>query len=402
MDREQKLPNTHETAFDIGSITKQLTGAAIMRLHEEGQLDLQASLAELFEDVPEDKAGITVHQLLTHTAGFAGALGDDYEPIEQDAYLQRAWDIPLSVVPGTLHWYSNVGYSILGAIIERITGRAHEAYLQDEMLRPLGMEHTGYVGPVWDPSKVALGYAEGEVDDPLKRPHAPDGYYWNLRGIGGLLSTTTDLTRWSDGLLGGEVLGAAALQVYLTPHVPEGLGSDAAYAYGWAIEDTAEGRLVSHTGGNGFFSADVRQYVDADLLVITLANEANVEADMLATNLAAAALPALPSADELPEPPPLAIDREEVFENSSESLLAPIHFTLDQDAAVAGFFIALEAGSATFRVLDPDGEVFDTGSTQPGVPLERIIAIPPRPGRWQLEVELVDATGELFMAWQWD
>jgi CubicO group peptidase (beta-lactamase class C family) len=131
-DREQSLPNTHQTAFDIGSITKQLTGAASMRLHEQGRLDLQASLAELFEDVPEDKAGITVHQLLTHTAGFAGALGDDYEPIEQDAYLLRAWDTPLSVVPGTLHWYSNVGYSILGAIIERVTGEAYEAYLQDD------------------------------------------------------------------------------------------------------------------------------------------------------------------------------------------------------------------------------------------------------------------------------
>lgn len=401
-DREQGRPNTLDTAFDIGSITKQFTGAAIMRLHEQGRLDLQASLGELFEGVPADKAAITVHQLLTHTAGFAGALGDDAEPIEREAYLERAWSRPLSAYPGTLHWYSNAGYSILGAIVERLTGSAYEAHLVEELLRPAGIQHTGYLSPVWDRSKVAVGYLEDEIDDPLARPHAPDGYYGNLRANGGLLSTAADLTRWSDALLGGEVLGPDALTLYLTPHVPEGLGSDGHYAYGWGLQDTEVGRLVSHTGGNNFFFADVRQYVDADLLVIVLANEANLAAETLSLDLAAAVLPALPSADEQPEPPPLAIERLEVFEDATLSFSESIELAPDRDGAVAGFFIGLEAGSAAFRVLAPGGEVFDEGNGHAGEPVERVLAIPARPGVWQLEVDVDDATGELFIGWFWD
>jgi len=401
-DRERGVPNTVDTAFDIGSITKQFTSAAVMRLYEHGQLDVQDRLGELFEAVPEDKAGITVHQLLTHTAGFAGALGYDDEPIEREAYLQRAWERPLSVAPGALHWYSNVGYSLLGAIVERLTGKAYEEYLAGELWRPLGIEHTGYIGPVWDPSLVALAYADGDVDDPLQRPHAPDGYYWNLRANGGLLSTLADLTRWSDALLGGEVLGPDALERYLRPHVREGLGSDGAYAYGWRVQDTPVGRLVSHTGGNGFFFAEVRQYVEADLLVITLANEANDAADALSTDLAAAVLPSLPSAGDLPEPEPLAIDRVETVENATQSFVESIEFPADRDAAVAGFLIELEAGSASFRLLAPGGEVFETGSGDAGAPVERVIAVPPTPGRWQLEVDVQDATGQVFLAWSWN
>jgi CubicO group peptidase (beta-lactamase class C family) len=402
-DREQGLPNTPETAFDIGSITKQFTAAAIMRLYEQGRLDLQAPLGELFEGVPGDKAGVTVHQLLTHTAGFASALGDDDEPIERAAYLQRAWDRPFSVQPGTLHWYSNAGYSILGAIVERLSGRSYDEHLVGELLRPLGIEHTGYLGPVWDPSKVALGYLEdGTVDDPLARPHASDGYYWNLRANGGLLSTLADMTRWSDALLGGDVLGPEALERYLTPHVREGLGSEAHYAYGWSVQETPVGRLITHNGANGYFFAEVSQYVDAELLVIMLANESNAAADTLALDLAAAVLPALPSADVLPDPEPLAIDRVETIEDATQSLVETIEFTAEHDAAVAGFFIDLEAGSATFRLRAPGGEVFETGSTRPGEPLERIIVVPPRPGPWRLEVDLEGATGEVFFAWLWD
>lgn len=400
--RDEGLANTLETAFDIGSITKQFTGAAIMRLHEQGQLDLQAPLATLFDGVPEDKGAITVHQLLTHTAGFAGALGDDDEPVQRDEYLQRAWDRPLTAEPGSLHYYSNTGYSILGALIERVTGRSYDEYLRSEVLLPAGVSETGYIGLELEPSRVAVGYAEGEADDPLARPHPPDGYYWNLRANGGLLSTAADLARWFDALLGGEVLGAEALATYLTPHVREGLGSDARYAYGWAVSDTPAGRLYFHNGGNGYFYAEVRQYVDAELLVIVLANEESDVVLGLPDDLAHAVLPELPSASDLPEPPPLAIEREEILDGSSESFVESVELDAGQDRAVAGFLISLEAGSARYRVRAPGGDVYSQGQTRSGELLERLIVIPPRAGTWQLEVDTDAATGELFFAWVWD
>ena len=199
---------------------------------------------------------------------------------------------------------------------------------------------------------------DGEGGAP-QRPHAPDGYYWNLRANGGVLSTVADLTRWTDALLAGEVLGPEALERYLTPHVPEGLGSDGYYAYGWAVENTPVGRLVWHTGGNGFFFAEVRRYIEADLLLVLLSNESNAVADTLATELAAAVLPELPSPDELPQPEPLAIDREESFEDATQTFTESIELTDDRTAGVAAFFVELEAGSASYRLLAPGGDVFD-------------------------------------------
>lgn len=401
-DRERGLPNTEDTAFDIGSVTKQFTGAAIMRLYEQGELELETPLGELFEGVPQDKRAITVHQLLTHTAGFTSNLGDDNEPILRDAYLERAWSTPLSAEPGTLHWYSNTGYSLLGAIIERLTGRPYEAYLVEELLRPAGLHETGYLTANIDRSRAALGYAEDDVDDPLERPHAPDGYYWNLRANGGLLSTAADLARWSDALRSGDVLGRKALRRYLAPHVPEGLGSDAYYAYGWAVSETPVGRLISHNGGNGFFFADVRQYVDADLLVVVLSNEATEAAYRLPFDLAHAALPRLPSSDDVPEPPPFPIDRLEELEDTTEVIVESVELTSEHERGTAGFFIELESGSVRYRVRAPDGELVLEAEAEAGRRVERLVAIPQRLGRWQLEIDAEAATGVVFFAWAWD
>jgi hypothetical protein len=192
--------------------------------------------------------------------------------------------------------------------------------------------------------------------------------------------------------------------------VREGLGSDGYYAYGWAVSDTEAGRLIWHDGGNGFFFADVRQYVDADLLVIVLSNEESDAAGRLPFDLAHAVLPELPSADDVPEDPPLAIDREETLEDTTESFVETIDISAEQISAaqgeqglaVAGFFAELETGSVRYRVRAPDGSIFIEGESRDEELLERLVAIPPRVGRWQLEVDAEAATGELFFAWASD
>ena len=400
--RDAGVPNSPETAFDIGSITKQFTAAAITQLHERGELELQAPLRSFFEAVPEAKANITVEQLLTHTAGFPNAIGFDEEPILRDDYLQRAWDWPLAADPGALFWYSNTGYSILGAILEQLTGRAYDDYLREALLLPAGLHDTGYHGLEIEPSRVAVGHFEDQIDDPLERPHAADGYYWNLRANGGTLSTLTDLARWSDALLGGDVLGPAALERYLAPHVREGFGERFSYAYGWEISDTEAGQLVSHTGGNGFFFATVRQYVDADLLVIVLSNEATEEAFELQFDLAHAVLPELPSAADRPQPAPYPLERSEALAASSESFTESVDFTAEHERAVATFFTYLDSGSVRFRLMAPDGVIFAEGEATPGVLLERAIPIPRRLGPWRFEVDTDTATGPLDFAWAWD
>lgn len=121
-DREAKLPNTPATVHAIGSITKQFTSACILKLQEGGRLSVQDSLGKYFTDAPADKRDITLHQLLTHSAGFPGAIGDDNEPIDGGAFATLAMKAPLGFKPGTGYEYSNVGYSLLGIIVEKVSG----------------------------------------------------------------------------------------------------------------------------------------------------------------------------------------------------------------------------------------------------------------------------------------
>src|SRR5262245_56723700 len=116
-------PITAETVFSTGSITKQFTATAILKLETQGKLSVQDELGRWFDAVPADKSGITLHQLLTHTAGFPGAIGDDRERIGRDVYVQRALATPLLFSPGSRYEYSNVGYSLLAAIVEKASGQ---------------------------------------------------------------------------------------------------------------------------------------------------------------------------------------------------------------------------------------------------------------------------------------
>lgn len=292
-DREAERPNMPDTVFDIGSLTKQLTGAAIVALADRGDLGLEDTLADHFAMVPPDKAGITIHELLTHTAGFVGALGSDQEVIEIGEYLERLWSSELIAEPGTEYHYSNVGYSVLAAILEQISGTSYDQVISAELFTPAGMSDTGYLLPQWPPERIAIGYLGPIGLSPFDIPWADDGPYWHLRGNGGVLSTTADLLRWHDALAEGTVLDAEATEIYQTPYVDEGFFGHSFYAYGWVIEPTPAGDLIWHDGGNGFFFAEMLRFVEADLVIIMLANEESAPSLDLTRDIAMAALPVL-------------------------------------------------------------------------------------------------------------
>lgn len=270
---ETNTPCTVETVFDIGSLTKQLTAAAIMAKVDAGDLALDDPLSTFFPSVPADKADITIHQLLTHTAGMPDVLGDDYDPIDRDDFVALAFATPLLSPPGTAHAYSNVGYSILGAILELQTGESYEDALAASLFAPAGLDHTGYVLPDWASQTVAHGYAGGTAfGSPLDQPWDTDGPYWHLRANGGVLSTAPDMIAWHEALLGTAVLSDASKTAMFTPHVEEEPGSDSFYGYGWVVQDTPVGKLVWHNGGNDFFFADFWRFLDADVTVLVASN----------------------------------------------------------------------------------------------------------------------------------
>ena len=288
-NRELATPNTVDTVFDIGSITKQYTAALVMALQEAGRLGVGDRLTDHFGDVPDDKADITIHQLLTHTAGLGDGFGADDVPIGLDVYLALTWATPLRFEPGTMHRYSNAGYSIAAAIAEAVSGQSYEAALRSYVLGPAGLDATGYLLPDWSERTLAIGYGEwGRRED--RRFWEEDGPYWNLRGNGGLLSTAEDLLKWHDALSAKSVLRADSIDAMQGRQVDETSGRGNAgvrfYGYGWVTEDMPPVGVVHwHDGGNGSFHAFVGRAADEDTVVITLANESSDVSHQLAGSL---------------------------------------------------------------------------------------------------------------------
>lgn len=258
-DHEAGTAADCETVYDIGSVTKQFTAAAVVKLQMQGRLRVSDPIGRFFAGVPEDKRGITVRHLLTHTAGLVDALGDDYEPLTRQDMVAGALASELRTQPGARYHYSNLGYSLLAAIIETVSGLGYEDYLAQELFSPAGMTDTGYVLPDWDPDDVAVEYDAQDRPHgrPYDHPWAADGPYWNLRGNGGMLSTAHDMGRWLLALEGDQVLDAQALAELFRPRVVEDSSGETRYAYGWVVADTPFGTVHWHNGGNGWAYAEL-------------------------------------------------------------------------------------------------------------------------------------------------
>jgi CubicO group peptidase (beta-lactamase class C family) len=286
-DRENGIPYGPDTVFTVGSITKQFTAAAILKLETQGKLKVEDPIAKYLPGVPEDKRGITLHHLLTHTSGLESDFAGDYEAVERDDYVKRVLASKLRTKPGETYEYANSGYSLLGAIVEIASGKPYESYLRENLFLPAGMNETGYRLPTWDPKRLAVGYRGGERwGKSTEKPWAKDGPYWALRANGGILSTVDDLYRWDRALRGDAVLPAKAKEKMYTRHVREGM-QDSWYGYGWALMDApGAGHLVMHNGGNGIFYADFLRFVDEDLVVILSTNDSKIRGGRAAEALA--------------------------------------------------------------------------------------------------------------------
>ncbi len=283
-NRATNQPYTVDMVSCIGSVSKQFTGAAIVKLEMMGKLKTSDPISKYLPGVPADKQGITIHHLLTHTAGFSGDQGgSDEEPIERDTLVARVLAQPLVSKPGEQFEYSNEGYSLAGAIIERVSGQGYEAFLREHLFLPADMAETGYQLPNWPMTKLPMGYGPqgGEWGRVYKNGWLPDGPGWWLRANGGIHSSLDDLYRWHLALESTKVLSADALKQYLNGHAPA-MGGEM-YAYGWGVQKTRRGStVVTHNGGNGFFFTDFRRYVDEKVVIIAMSNQPVIPATQLA------------------------------------------------------------------------------------------------------------------------
>lgn len=278
------IPYTSETVIEIGSITKQFTAAAILRLEMDGKLSVNDPITKFFKNVPPDKQGITLHHLLTHSSRIRNGFGGDYDlKATRDWIVEQA--LASKLLPGEIgkdYTYSNAGYSLLGAVVEIASGMGYEHYMREHIFKPAGMMHTGYQLPDWSGMVIARGVARNGKDwgTPREHPWLPDGPCWNLRANGGMLTTLADLYRWHLALENNTVLSAEAREKFETGYVQEGPRARSKYAYGWAIFTTRWGtKLVAHNGGNGIFFCDFRRFVEDDSVIVIASNKSTHSAE---------------------------------------------------------------------------------------------------------------------------
>ncbi|AXR05026.1 serine hydrolase domain-containing protein [Salinimonas sediminis] len=274
--RNSDIPITTATLFDIGSVTKQFTAAAIIMLQDQQKLSVNDTLARFFPKVPHDKQSITVHQLLTHTSGLPAGLGvGDFEHIGTTAFFNRLMATPLRAAPGEQFHYSNVGYSLLARIIELVADDDYERVLQTLLFRPAGMMHTGYLAFDASSSVTAAGYKSGVVMTPttLSRYKADGQVSWALKGNGGIISSIDDMYNWYLALRNHVVLSEAQVELLTTRHVVENAERNQSYGYGWSIFSSPRGnKMIGHNGSNGVYYFDFRWLPDDDLAILYASN----------------------------------------------------------------------------------------------------------------------------------
>lgn len=273
-NRETHTPFSATTLSTIGSITKPLTATGIMILIEKGMIKTDDPLTRFFKNVPEDKKAITVHQLLTHSAGFPGAIGDDYASVDADAFQALVWKEELLFPPGTGYEYSNVDYSLLGMIIEKISGMTYSAFLEKYIFKPAGMQTAGYHNTTADYTRLAQGYTrEGKRWGTTKEKNWQGNEpYWHLKANGGMLVSSEDMFHWYLALKHNTILSEKTQTLQLKPYVREGEHGDTYYSYGFVVD--TEGNCVQHNGGNGIFKADFRWFPHLDIFLYAFTNDA--------------------------------------------------------------------------------------------------------------------------------
>ncbi len=265
-DRHGSIANSPETLFEIASLSKQFTAAAILKLETLGKLSTDEPM-ERYLPVPKAYEGITIYHLLTHTGGLppgGGGRGMDLARAVGDHLV-----LPPKQAPGKKFAYSNVDYAPLAGIVEIASGQKFETFCREQLFVPAGMQNTGFCGETFAGNKVALGYRgdEGDGRQPQRDPYPPyDEFGYEYRGMGGVLTNAVDLHRWVIALRGEDVLSKEAKAKFFKPF----LGN---YACGWEVFDFPDGRqCIGHGGSVSGFVCKLWMFPTENSLLLVLSN----------------------------------------------------------------------------------------------------------------------------------
>ena len=308
-DLEHGVPATVETVYRIGSITKQFTAAAIMRLVEQGKVGLQDDITKYLPDYPTQGHKVTIHHLLTHTSGIKSytSLGPKFwgeaalHDLDDDKMLELFKNEPFDFDPGAKYLYNNSAYYLLGVVIKKVTGTPYAEHVQKTIFEPLGLRNTLYC----DERPIVPHRAQGyEVTDGRVVNDGPISM--NTPGAAGALcSNVLDLLAWQRAFNADRLVSAASRRLMTTKTTLIDK-SESSYGYGLGLGDLEGHRSIAHGGGINGFITQLSYFPDDSLTVVVLGNTGSAPSARVAGTIARLVL-GLP----LPKPKDLATTAEE-------------------------------------------------------------------------------------------
>lgn len=273
-DSSYKAPDEN-TVFEIGSLTKTFTASLIFQLQEEGRLHIEAALGDFLADLPAAWRALPLSMLLSHTSGLPEYLNAGNfrmlmpQALQPTQIVSLVADQALRSVPGTKHEYCNTGFILLGMVAEAVTRSSYWDELHRRFFIPADMRSTGPRDRLRHLSRLASGrFWSGDAWDEHPPVSAP-GSTW---AAGGLLSTASDMNRWSIALDRGQILSSEVRRNMWKPATLAN-GTPAGWGYGWLVEAEGARTIVSHGGGTAGFSCWYRRDVSAELSTIVLTNQ---------------------------------------------------------------------------------------------------------------------------------
>ncbi len=273
-----------ETAFEIGSITKQFTAAGILLLAQERKLSVDDPVTEHLRHAPTTWTNIAIRHLLTHTSGLKSYTGlDGFElrrHLTQEQFIKAIAALPREFPPGDSWKYCNTGFNLLGFIIENVSGQSYWDFMYERIFGPLGMYSTTNRLPALVIANRAAGYEQTN--------HVWINRDYDLTEVfsaGALISTIGDLAKWNAALDGDRLLDARTRKQMWTPALLNN-GKPTKYGFGWFIDEIDGHRNIGHGGSTSGFSASIQRFPDDNLAVIILTNTDESVATPMARKIA--------------------------------------------------------------------------------------------------------------------
>ncbi|MGQ0649005.1 MAG: serine hydrolase domain-containing protein [Gemmatimonadaceae bacterium] len=293
-DVEWNVPMPADAVFEIGSITKQFTAVALLRLRDEGKLSLDDDITKWLPDFDTRGNTVTLRRLLDHTSGIKGltempefgTLVNSRFPRDSAYALIKRY--PFQFKTGEAQIYNNSAFWLLGLVVEKASGLTYEDYVEKKLFEPLGMKRSMYCNSSENVERRAHGYA---VQNSVIRRAPTNVHTWPF-SAGSLCSTAGDMVTWVKALHGGTVLSAKSYAEMVTPSKLND-GTPLRYGMGIAVGKDIRGLdFIGHGGAIAGFVAEATWYPDAQLAIVVLMNSnSNLDPGAVAGELAAEVLP---------------------------------------------------------------------------------------------------------------